>query len=459
MKAVIKSLKKSLVHDSSKGGRSGIPAVHSVTFNESLDNGVLSVLENIRTSSSMQGIEIPPIARHLLYCYCFSPVSPERRRDSCIRPSDVQQELRDAWDRLRFEIFYFSLKTKGTFSTHNMSQLRRIHHSFTRFRDLSKRVKEEELPKEMCWKGDCDLVEGCFGNEIDKDKEGFENYTYRTVPCEKVGSSLDQLLQYLWQKRTRKREGLAELLSVDERIGHSRADSDSCQKAMRERLVELCGTGATEQELQLAIDLARHLETVRCLTEVEIAKRPATRHFWLFRNSQPITSISELKHRTETMIRGETWTELDIIAETAEWVLGKRIIDAILHRAQSSQVRIRLIVRSENVPLALGADHYAVVTGTLLKLKEQTRGKLTFRIERLPWWKHNRHLTLLCNNGEPCAGIYFRRRLKTTLIYPVALSDPYDLHILQAIFKRYLDKVKQVAPLKQSAVAGPPIDA
>ncbi len=213
---------------------------------------------------------------------------------------------------------------------------------------------------------------------------------------------------------------------------------DSCLNAMSGHFHKIGETEAGRQQLELVANLARHLETVRALTETEIAKRQPTRHLWLFRNAMKISSIGELKQRTENWIREQPWTCLRIIAETGEWLLDKRNSDSIAdHCKGSAKISMHLIVRAEAVPLALGADH---VSRVIEELQNVTGGKLDLKVDSLPWWKHNRHLTLLSNEAGLLCGIYFRRRLKTPLIYPVSLEDSHDLGVLKKIFDQYLVK-------------------
>ncbi len=162
---------------------SKVSKLHEIAFRGDLGNALLKVFEKLRACSKRKRVETPPIARHLLYCYCFSPIVYIQRAKAGQKPSrNTLGELHDAWDRLRFEIFYFSLKTKGSFSTHNMAQVRRIQKSLERFREACAQALEEKIgiPDEMSWNDERDLVEQCFAGKIIK--EATENYTYVTVP-------------------------------------------------------------------------------------------------------------------------------------------------------------------------------------------------------------------------------------------------------------------------------------
>ncbi|HEY4929928.1 MAG TPA: hypothetical protein VII23_00025 [Terriglobales bacterium] len=344
--------------------------------------------------------------------------------------------MENAWDRLRFEILYFSLKTKGSFSTHNMSQLRRIQRSFQRFQKLA---EGEQVPAEMSWTDKRDLVQQCFAGKIDKHDP--ENYTYRTVASPAVGESLDEVLRYFWGKRKRYPDLDTCPLSFDER---REVFIDSCREAMFKYLLNQSDAQGDEQAW--AKHLARHLETVRGQTETEVAKRHPTRHLWLFKNPQTISSISALKERTEYFIKNRPWTNLQVIAETGEWLLEATIREALLKHAKKSGVHLHLIVREEAVPLALEANHAIRVRQ---ELESAGSGKIKVKVDELPWWHHNRHMTLLLDGDTPTAGIYFRRRLKTPLIYPVTVEDAYDLGVLKKIFERYVSKVQETQEYRQ----------
>lgn len=439
MASYVKNFRKEFESANMAPATGKVSKLHEIAFRGDLGNALLKIFEKLRACSERERVETPPIARHLLYCYCFSPIVDTRQPKRVqIASRNRLRELHDAWDRLKFEIFYFSLKTKGSFSTHNMAQVRRIQQSLARFQDACAQALKKKIgiPYEMSWDDERDLVQQCFAGAIIK--EGTENYTYETVDPPGIGPSLDQLLRYFWGMRTRHPKTLSGLLSYDEGSPQGGSGMDSCLNAMYGHFRQIWRTKARRPQLDLAANLARHLETIRALTETEIAKRQPTRHLWLFRNAKKISSIGELKQRTKIWIREQPWTCLRIIAETGEWLLDPRIMGSIVEHCQGpAKVSMHLIVRAEAVPLALGADH---VFRVMEELQNVTGGKLELKVDPLRWWRHNRHLTLLSNEAGLLCGIYFRRRLKTPLIYPVSVEDPHDLRVLEQIFDRYVTK-------------------
>jgi hypothetical protein len=168
-------------------------------------------------------------------------------------------------------------------------------------------------------------------------------------------------------------------------------------------------------------------------TEVTTTRDP--RAHWLFSKPEWLTSYPALRGRTNELLLRQPWTHLFVIAESGEWL-------ARWYRHHHQEVALTngrqvLLIRVSDV----GLDDW----GAWPKIKTdnadefRARGLLVHEME-LPWWRHNRHLTLAATLTDGAVqfhqGIYFRRRLKTSRIRPVSLRPP-DCVELFLVFLAY----------------------
>jgi hypothetical protein len=123
---------------------------------------------------------------------------------------------------------------------------------------------------------------------------------------------------------------------------------------------------------------------------------------------------------TETALHGYTSLVLSnlrpesrvcISSETGQWLLGRSEFFA-------KAAELRLIV-------AFDVDAQL--------LYERFGQRLTIKCSGP--WRHNRHMTLLAQRGDPAA-IYFARRLRDPIITPVYLDDIKDFNRLMTMFER-----------------------
>ncbi len=109
--------------------------------------------------------------------------------------------------------------------------------------------------------------------------------------------------------------------------------------------------------------------------------------------------------------------ELRVVAETGGW-LGKPEVQELL---ASQNLKVKLISAFDGTPKLPGKDP---------------------EIQKLPWGRHNRHMTILCNKGEPQAAIYFVRRLRAATVTPVYLSNQQDLKRVAKAFDKLWEEAE-----------------
>ena len=160
--------------------------------------------------------------------------------------------------------------------------------------------------------------------------------------------------------------------------------------------------------------------------EVEIKITPEPLHTKIFMNPKNILTTSELAYLTYKNINHGKCKYIFIVAETGEWLTKPTLKNCI--KKKKGKGCISLIV----------ADSFWVE-----HLKE-FYGELIGKIYKMPWWKHNRHMTIfLDTNKNPISSIYFTRRQKNAHITPVML-DQNDTNIILEAYNSYREKAERI---------------
>lgn len=140
----------------------------------------------------------------------------------------------------------------------------------------------------------------------------------------------------------------------------------------------------------------------------------------LFRQPRSIPTYKALRDRTADLM-GSNWTVLLVIAESGEW---------LTHFASTftpPQQRTVLLIEASSFSLQAWTARRTV---DLSQTNTPTIG--------IPWWVHNRHLTLaIGGDGSLLSGLYFRRRERTPRVSPIWLDDRLDLRELVKMFFSY----------------------
>jgi len=175
-------------------------------------------------------------------------------------------------------------------------------------------------------------------------------------------------------------------------------------------------------------------------TEVTTTRDPRAR--WLFGQSHGLTSYLALRRQTDELLK-EPWTHLFVIAESGEW----------LARWYGAHEKA-LVIPGQQIFLIRVSDDGLKEWGAWESIKKRNEEEfsardLTVHEMELPWWRHNRHLTLAASIGGGVGrfhqGIYFRRRLKTSRISPVSLrvGDCFELFL---VFLAYTVRSSPTSP-------------
>ena len=139
--------------------------------------------------------------------------------------------------------------------------------------------------------------------------------------------------------------------------------------------------------------------------EVEIKIIPEPLHTKIFRNAENIMSSTEFIYQTYKMLSNKKCKHIWVIAEAGAWLTAPLIKNCLTKN--NRKVSISLIV----------AD-----TLFLSPLRSVYKKKLA-ETYLLPWWIHNRHMTIsLDSKIKPITSIYFVRPQRSSYINHVKLN-------------------------------------
>ncbi len=159
------------------------------------------------------------------------------------------------------------------------------------------------------------------------------------------------------------------------------------------------------------------LEELHRGTDIEVQSRADSICSKVFSDPIPLATLTALRSYTHFMLVKDGYNQLAAVAETGEWLLQEPFLSVL---RKKRQVRILLIV----------AFHTHV---------QRLRNEYKDRIQIQPtyWWRHNRHMTLVCSDNTTLAGLYFARRQRSLFITPVCLAQEADRKLLWKSFVTY----------------------
>jgi hypothetical protein len=158
--------------------------------------------------------------------------------------------------------------------------------------------------------------------------------------------------------------------------------------------------------------LTQALRYLQRETEIEIHSCDDRVCSKLFTKPTQLTTLTALRGWTRELLLSTEFDELWYVAETGDWILEPNTRAIVKSRCD----RIRLLQ-------AFNAD--VSVSG------------VSTEILKLPWGRHNRHMTILRSKNESRAAIYFVRRLRAPSVSPVYLADgAEDLRRVTLAFQR-----------------------
>ncbi|HYM77536.1 MAG TPA: SIR2 family protein [Candidatus Dormibacteraeota bacterium] len=162
--------------------------------------------------------------------------------------------------------------------------------------------------------------------------------------------------------------------------------------------------------------------------EVEVSNDTRMTASDAFVDPTTLPTLTSLRAQTMKMIRSSNWDSIVCTAESGQWLLRPEWSDEIRKR--------------KGLALVLADMTYSD------RLRDCFGELLSTRIRWLPWWLHNRHVTVLLKEGKAVQAIFFERRLRTSHIAPLRLEGP-DAEIAMDAFVAYWIKARQLDDLKE----------
>lgn len=165
--------------------------------------------------------------------------------------------------------------------------------------------------------------------------------------------------------------------------------------------------------------LTRTLEYLQRETEIEIHSCDDRVCSKLFTKPTQLKTLTSLRGWTrELLLKTSKFDELWCVAETGDWILA-------------SPIQTVLAERCNKIHLLQAFDAGVKIP----EVEIDTR--------KLPWGRHNRHMTILRSNNESRAAIYFVRRLRSPTVSPVYLADgAEDLRRVTLAFEKLWDEAQ-----------------
>jgi hypothetical protein len=196
---------------------------------------------------------------------------------------------------------------------------------------------------------------------------------------------------------------------------------------------ELARYVTTQLSLRTQTQLARYgqlendLSALQHESEVEIHVRGDSICKKVFSRPNVLPTLTSLHAATVRMLETSEYDQLAIVAETGQWLLQPPFPGIL--KGRKALKDICLIVAFDTVVPALLAEY-----------QDQ------LHVLRAHWWRHNRHMTVACRNGEALAGIYFARRHRSLFITPVHLEEEHDREVLRKGFITYWLRTSLLPP-------------
>ena len=156
--------------------------------------------------------------------------------------------------------------------------------------------------------------------------------------------------------------------------------------------------------------------------EVEVSGEADSSSNDVFTSPTALPTLSSL-HAVTSKIIGSDWDSILCTAESGEWLLNKEWSYEIKKR----NATIALIVADETYDRAL---------------RRRFKDNLGDRIRWLPWWLHNKHVTVFLRHKKVQQAIFFERRVRALHIAPLWLEGA-DAEMAMHAFVAYWIKADQ----------------
>ncbi len=156
--------------------------------------------------------------------------------------------------------------------------------------------------------------------------------------------------------------------------------------------------------------------------EVEVSAARGGNHTLSFESAEVLPTLSALKWRTEQLIVApeRDWKGIACTAKAGYWLIDK--YSEIAGRKAKLFLVVSDMAYQQDLVDTFGKD---------------------LMLRWLPWWQHNRNVTVFLDREKPVYAISFERRMRASIITPVLLEAPADVRHAWELFLAYWVKASR----------------
>jgi len=181
---------------------------------------------------------------------------------------------------------------------------------------------------------------------------------------------------------------------------------------------------ASSREAELTELLEDTIGFLQKETEIEVHARDDRVCSKIFVNPVTLGTFSALRGWTRHLLESTPeYNEILAITETGDWLLQPGMLGPF-----KEHWKVNRTAGKRPIKFLVAFDQNLKGAERLITRKH------------LPWGRHNRHMTIVCKDGQPRAAIYFVRRLRAPTVTPVFLSDQVDLRRIKKAFDELWDQ-------------------
>ncbi|MFL6231627.1 MAG: hypothetical protein ACJ76N_00675 [Thermoanaerobaculia bacterium] len=188
-------------------------------------------------------------------------------------------------------------------------------------------------------------------------------------------------------------------------------------------------TGLTFQTIEFGLLFHECALQIFEADDVEVTAARDSRNNVLFIAPRALTSWARLSGESSTLL-AQPWDVLLVIAESGRWIFNALAELELLSDGAKPVERQIFLVRTSDRDLERWQIGKAYDVDIEQRIEELNSKGILTRSVAIPWWRHNRHMTLTLNSTDESKGeryqlgkgIYFRRRLKDHRIAPVLVD-------------------------------------
>lgn len=186
-------------------------------------------------------------------------------------------------------------------------------------------------------------------------------------------------------------------------------------------------------------DLERSIEELRDGDELEIHSLNDRVCSKVFVDPLLLRTHTAFHAWADKLLEGEDYDEIRVVAETGGWLANEENIAKLKRPKGKAKVTVRVITAFDLREQAL---------------EKKLRPTVDLHLRLIPWWRHNRHMRLLCKGGQPVRALYYARLLRTSMVTPVFLQNGGDLRRLELGWERLWQEAGEHME-RLAAVQGP----